>query len=127
HFVLLGDETHPPYFIKYHQSCLEYESQTLEYLYGLASNDPDAPRIPKLVAYFEDSCFRGYLVMEYISSPVVSLDTWIEAGESDDDKCDRVDIAVAKVAKAIDWLRSCPLPANASVGSVGGGPIYHRF
>ncbi|KAG6804919.1 hypothetical protein H0H92_001691, partial [Tricholoma furcatifolium] len=63
--------------------------------------------------------------MEYISSPVVTLETWIEAGESKDDQYQRVDVAVAKVAEAIDWLRSCPLPPNASVGSVGGGPIIH--
>ncbi|KAG6821793.1 hypothetical protein H0H92_000807, partial [Tricholoma furcatifolium] len=49
------------------------------------------------------------------------------AGESDDEKYDRVDTAVAKVAETITWLYSCPLPPNASVGSVGGGTICHPF
>ncbi|KAG6828912.1 hypothetical protein H0H92_006298 [Tricholoma furcatifolium] len=63
--------------------------------------------------------------MEYISSPVVTLEAWIEDVKSKDDQYKRVDIAVAKVAEAIAWLRSCPLPPNASVGSVGGGRIIH--
>ncbi|KAG6807405.1 hypothetical protein H0H92_007664 [Tricholoma furcatifolium] len=67
----------------------------------------------------------NYLVMEYIPSPIVTLQTWIQAGESDDEKYDRVDTAVAKVAETITWLYSRLLPPNASVGSVGGGTICH--
>ncbi|KAG6805285.1 hypothetical protein H0H92_015979, partial [Tricholoma furcatifolium] len=96
HFVLLGDERHPPYFVKYHKPRLQDESRTLNYLYGLVINDPHAPRIPKLIAYFRDSLGGNYLVMEYIPSPAITLDTWIKAGISDDEKYDRVDIAVEK-------------------------------
>ncbi|KAG6806749.1 hypothetical protein H0H92_010140 [Tricholoma furcatifolium] len=67
----------------------------------------------------------NYLVREYIPSPIVTLQTWIQAGKSDDEKYDRVDTAIAKVAETITWLYFCLLPRNASVGSVGGGTIFH--
>ncbi|KAG6807793.1 hypothetical protein H0H92_006389, partial [Tricholoma furcatifolium] len=130
HFVLLGDEKYPPYFVKYNQSRLEGESQTLNYLYALASNDPGAPCIPKLIEYFEVTekpWDMNYLVMEYIPPPAVTLEVWIKAGISDEDKYDRMDFAIKKVTETISWLRSCPLPPNASVGSVGGGTICHRL
>ncbi|KAG6812568.1 hypothetical protein H0H92_002220 [Tricholoma furcatifolium] len=104
HFVLLGDERHPPYLVKYHQPRLKYESRTLEYLYGLASNDPDAPRIPKLIAYFQDSWGRGYLVMEYISSPVVTLEAWIEDVKSKDDQYKRVDIEFSVIPPLLGYI-----------------------
>ncbi|KAG6826158.1 hypothetical protein H0H92_000930 [Tricholoma furcatifolium] len=105
-----GDCTHPSYFIKYRQEGLLGEFRNLKYLSNLAKNAPNTPRIPEAVDYFDNRreiWGTDYLVMEYIPPPAVTLQKWITAGTSDQERQDRVDVAVSKVTEAISWLTSC--------------------
>ncbi|KAG6847416.1 hypothetical protein H0H93_008241 [Arthromyces matolae] len=102
----------------------------MQYLYNLARDDPQAPRIPQIIDYFPasvDGMDIEILVMEYISPPVVTIGKWINSGHDDTECQRRADVAAEKIAEIISWLYNCPLPLNPPVGPIGGGIICHRF
>lgn len=108
HLVL---PTSPPYFVKYGNRNLRGEARTLRYLYTLAQNDPNAPRVPKLIDAFSDNGddadepddhLQGsaYIVMEYIDAP--TLAEWINNAQSASDRESRMTKAVAQLAQMVD-------------------------
>lgn len=110
---LFDPDYHPnvnigPWFVKYGDNgTLEPIYKTQEYLFSMAAGDLSAPRIPQVVAYFCPQQQWAYLVTERI-------DTTTPA-----------DTAPEAVAKALQWLRSLPIPPGLILGSVGGGCARH--
>ncbi|KAF9023746.1 hypothetical protein BDZ89DRAFT_989739 [Hymenopellis radicata] len=104
-----------PLFIKFGPEVLN-EARTQQYMFdqAAAAADPHAPRIPKIHTSFGD--YKGYIVMEFIEAPTVT-------------ECVRRDEANSehlydKVAEALKWLLTRPIPAN-TLGPVGGGSAQH--
>jgi len=101
-----------PYFIKWGDRSLHHHAETQKFVYDQASQNLNAPRIPKVHDCFDHGIIT-YLVMEYI--PMLS----------------RKDTAAAclpqRTADAIDWLRRLPPPPGASIGPLGGGYACHRL
>jgi hypothetical protein len=103
--IFFGDK----YFVKYGSiSTLAPEAAAHRFVseYATAKAEVDAPRIPRVEAYFTDE-WTAYLVIER-----VKLD-----GDLD---------ARATVA-ALEWLAKVPLPANHVFGPLEGGYICHPF
>ncbi len=98
------------YVIKYgdHRS-LRSQYETQKYLYSVAVNDPNAPRIPKVVDFFISKQHKAYLVMEFIGGATPANN------------------APEKVADALQWLRNVPAPPGVIIGAVGGGPARHTL
>ncbi|KDR65916.1 hypothetical protein GALMADRAFT_232799 [Galerina marginata CBS 339.88] len=97
-----------PWFVKYDtHEIIESAYKTQEYLFNQAMSDESAPRIPRVVAYFQMRG-RAYLVSERI------------------DAISPADTAPEAVAQAIQWLRRVPPPSGLTLGSVGGGFPGHR-
>ena len=98
------------WFIKYDgHRTLEPEYKTHEYLYNKAFGDSDAPRIPRIVAYFSPKQQWAYLVTERI------------------DPTTPADVAPEAVAKALQWLRGVPAPPGLTLGPVGGSRACHEL
>jgi hypothetical protein len=98
------------WFIKYNgHGTLESEYKTHEYLYNKAFGDSNAPRIPRIVAYFSPKQQWAYLVTERI------------------DPMTPADVAPEAVAKALQWLRGVPAPQGLTLGPVGGGRARHEL
>jgi hypothetical protein len=100
-----------PYFIKFGDPSLHYRAETQRYVYEQASQDSNAPRIPKVYDSFDHDTVT-YLVMEFI--PMLS----------------RQSLATClpqKTADAIDWLRRLPPPPGARIGPLGGGYACHQL
>ncbi|KAG8894593.1 hypothetical protein FRB99_001110 [Tulasnella sp. 403] len=96
------------YFVKYNSpNPLKWEYETQRYIYSMAVDDPNAPRVPEIVDYFTEQ-WMAYLVMEFIGATTPADD------------------AHKMVADALQWLRDVPAPPGARMGSVGGGPARHR-
>jgi hypothetical protein len=66
---------------------------------------PGAPRIPKVVFYFEVKT-TGYLAMEYLQLAPSPPD-------------------LNKIEAALGWLSGVPPPPNHEIGPLGGGLIRH--
>ncbi|KAI6107737.1 hypothetical protein EDD17DRAFT_1484116 [Pisolithus thermaeus] len=97
----------PAYFVKFDDyETLRPEVATQVYVSGYAESDANAPRIPKILHYFEVGKEMGYAVMEYIdltSTP-----------------------APDKAAEALRWLSEVPAPPNhVGIGPVGTGLACH--
>ncbi|KAI6160605.1 hypothetical protein EDD17DRAFT_1760760 [Pisolithus thermaeus] len=89
----------PAYFLKFDDYETRPEVATQVYVSGYAESEANAPRIPKILHYFEVGKEMGYPVMEYIvltSTP-----------------------APNKAAEALRWLSEVPAPPN----HVGIGPV----
>jgi hypothetical protein len=97
-----------PYFIKWGDRSLHHHAETQNYVYDKASEDSNAPRIPKVYDCF-DHDIHTYLVMEYI--PMLSRQDATHLPQ--------------KTAEAIEWLRRLPPPPGARIGPLGGGYAQH--
>ncbi|EKM74489.1 hypothetical protein AGABI1DRAFT_116827 [Agaricus bisporus var. burnettii JB137-S8] len=87
------------------------EYETLKYISRCAKNDINAPRVPEIIHFFHrrDRCL-AYLVMENINLTPPPEDFH------------------ERVAKAIQWLRKCPVsPDGATLGPLGGGAAHHEL
>ncbi|KAF9023724.1 hypothetical protein BDZ89DRAFT_1069643 [Hymenopellis radicata] len=104
-----------PVFIKFGPEVAN-EAKTQEYMFNQAATDPHAPRIPKVYYSFED--YQGYTVMEFFDAPTV--EECLEANPA------QAEHLYDKVAEALDWLLTRPVPAN-TLGTVGGGPALHAI
>ncbi|KAJ7054758.1 hypothetical protein C8F01DRAFT_1323392 [Mycena amicta] len=97
------------YFVKYGDpASLLPQAETQKYVYEQSVDDPNAPRVPRVVEYFV-KLPMAYLVMELI-------DAVGDAGNAHE-----------QVARALRWLRSVPVPQNAKMGAIGGGCARHRI
>ncbi|KAI6015593.1 hypothetical protein EDC04DRAFT_2578344 [Pisolithus marmoratus] len=102
--------TFKSYFVKYgSHGSLQFEYATQKYVHHMAINDPSAPRVPEVVAYFAPDGRMAYLVMEFIDATTPA------------------DGAYEKVADALQWLSKIPVPPDVAIGSVGGGRARHRL
>ncbi|TDL24555.1 hypothetical protein BD410DRAFT_786067 [Rickenella mellea] len=96
------------YFVKWGGSYLHCTAETQKYVYEQAVRDPKAPRVPMVYDCF-DHGNRTFLVMKFIQSST----------PQDTKSFHQL------TANAIDWLRHCPIPPDARIGSLGGGPARH--
>lgn len=100
------------FFVKFNSYVNMYpEYETLQYISRCARNDINAPRVPEVVHFFnrQDRCL-AYLVMKNISLMPLPEDFH------------------ERVAKAIQWLRGCPIPPDgARLGPLGGGAAHHEL
>jgi hypothetical protein len=97
-------------FSSYESIYSRYKTQ--EYISQLAAIDPNAPHIPEVYCFFTKdltSDYRmAYLVMECIElTPTSELDL------------------SRRAAQALQWLHGLPAPAQAAIGSLGGGRAHH--
>lgn len=81
---------------------------TLLYVSKYAESQADAPRIPKIIHYFQDQMVM-YLVMEYITL----TDSPAHLAE--------------RKAEVSRWLSNVPIPPGHVIGPLGNGLIRHRF
>ena len=85
---------------------------TQKYISQFAAMDPDAPHIPEVYHFFTESLTpdfqMAYLVMERLEL----------VPTSDQDLSQRA-------AQALRWLHNLPVPAEAAIGSLGGGRAMH--
>jgi hypothetical protein len=125
HISIPVDSTSLKIFVKSGYSSLVPEARTQEYVFALAKSDPQAPGVPEVHDIIHHSN-RTYLVMEDV--PVLSFNAWIEQeGISAEERNDRLAIATVKVAGAVSWLLTCPIPGDGKIGPIGGGLMQHEF
>lgn len=111
-------EDNPVYFIKYSSLHAKGEARTQAYVYGQTTVVPGAPHVPKIYQAFERGSWT-YIVMEFIDAPTVDV---FLAKYPTEAEC-----VYSSIASALSWLLHLPLPENAGLGPVGGGPAVHRF
>lgn len=96
------------YFVKFNDYVsLRPIHDALQYM-SLADRDPNAPRVPKILSFFHRDHMMTYLVMEYVEHTCIP----------------NSDLA-QRVAEALKWLRSLPVPEGASIGPLGNGQACH--
>ncbi|KAJ7199717.1 hypothetical protein B0H12DRAFT_1244609, partial [Mycena haematopus] len=98
------------YFLKFgSHPIFDPEVQTLKHLASLAAQDPNAPRVPRVLHYFHQPGGMGYVVMEFIELVPVSRDVLRE-----------------KAAQAVRWMCGVRVPEDVILGPKGGGPAWHK-
>ena len=75
----------------------------------MTANDPNAPRVARVVDYFSPEQQMAYLVMKFTDATTSANN------------------APEKVADALQWLRHVPLPPDTIIGPVGGGYARHAL
>ena len=97
------------HFVKFgsYKSLLPVHN-TMKYISKFADGDTSAPRIPKVVHFFNRDDKMAYLVMENIKHTSTLGPDLIQ-----------------RVARALQWLRGVPAPDNVTVGPIGNALARH--
>ncbi|CAA7259041.1 unnamed protein product [Cyclocybe aegerita] len=109
----------PRFWIKYGTDITLGEAHTQDQVAQIVNADPtSAVRVPKVYLVFSRERCR-YIIMEYVAGDTVASRRLSDGKYVKDD--------LAAVAAAVKQLISIRVPAGASPGHVGGGPIGHDF